>query len=229
MSITIPAGERNGRMSVGVNASGLSPDSIYYIPFRINSSSAYEVREEKSTVLYRVHMQNFWASTRAIPNYSHRGIRFNLPLPAGYDSPHTEKGEATDPIGTPSFINKLIHPVTADVVRLYAGDKTRQSRDDLEKEITMWSMRVKINDIDDVIKGLPVSVNLSSWDTEHDWMEIRQKDGDPNFPNTYQIVDDGFGRRFNTFLLCYEYIDPINGAAFLMKEELRILYVEPIR
>ncbi len=54
-SLTIPVGgERNGRMKIAIRPEGLSPDSTYFIPIKVDSYSSYEINHKKSNVLYRV-------------------------------------------------------------------------------------------------------------------------------------------------------------------------------
>jgi hypothetical protein len=71
-SITIPAGERFGRMGIKVRPDGLNPDSVYYIPLSIDRFSAYEINPDRRTLLYRVFMKNFYATNRSEIYYSSR-------------------------------------------------------------------------------------------------------------------------------------------------------------
>jgi len=79
MKIIIPAGANAGHMDIWINANGLSPDSVYIIPFRVVSCSAYEMNPEKSTVFYRIERKNRWSytssngNTLASPMYQQRG------------------------------------------------------------------------------------------------------------------------------------------------------------
>lgn len=49
---------------IEVDANGLSPDTVYMIPFKIVEASDYEVNPVKSTVLYRVDLKNKYAEPR---------------------------------------------------------------------------------------------------------------------------------------------------------------------
>ena len=59
MGVTLKAGSPDtyNVMPIQVKPEGLSPDSIYLIPLRIKSVSAYSVNPDKSQVLYQVQMK----------------------------------------------------------------------------------------------------------------------------------------------------------------------------
>lgn len=80
-SLTIPAGERSGRMKIKIRPDGLSPDSTYFIPVKVDSYSSYEVNPEKSNVLYRVLIKNNYATQKPATNYTMRAFRGTVQLP----------------------------------------------------------------------------------------------------------------------------------------------------
>jgi hypothetical protein len=73
--ITIPAGERGGRMKIRVRPEGLSPDSVYFVSLKATFLSAYELNISKSTVLYQVLIRNRYADQKPLSTYSVRGNR----------------------------------------------------------------------------------------------------------------------------------------------------------
>lgn len=110
-TFTIPAGEISGRLPVRIRPDGLSPDSSYFIPLRVETHSSYEVNPEKAYVLYRVRTKNYWARADGNTVYSMRarlrqeGSTFELQLP-----------------GT-----KVMHPLGEREVRIMAGNETYSS------------------------------------------------------------------------------------------------------
>jgi len=110
-SFTIPAGEISGRLPIRIRPDGLSPDSSYFIPLRIESHSSYEVNPEKSYLLYQVRAKNYWAKADGNTSYSMRaklrqdGSTFELQLP-----------------GT-----KIMHPISEREVRIMVGNETYTS------------------------------------------------------------------------------------------------------
>ncbi|MDR1155308.1 MAG: DUF4361 domain-containing protein [Bacteroidales bacterium] len=195
--IAIKQGERNGRMKIRIRAGGLSPDSVYLIPLRVDKCSAYELNPNKSMVLYRVYPVNFWASTKTVPVYSHRGILL-------------EDG-TTAPINT--MMTKQMLPVSGNEVRIFAGNKivTTATASIIEK----WAMRLSIDDSGNIA--------IRPWSDSYFGLKVAQVDGDPDYPNVVKLVDDGYGKTFKTFLLCYDYVDSDDGVTrYRMKEELKI-------
>jgi hypothetical protein len=96
---TIPSGGRSGRMAIRVRPDGLSPDSVYFIPLKVDAYSAYEVNPDKSDVLYQVLIKNRYATQAATTNYTLRGVR-----------------EGVNVMGV-----KQIHPISSNSVRIMAG------------------------------------------------------------------------------------------------------------
>ena len=213
MAITIAAGARGGTLPMKFRLEGLSPDSTYLIPFKVEKCSAYELNLDKSTVLYRTHFRNFWSTTQTITEYSHRGFLL--------DSLRLD--EVPAPTRTPTYLNKRIYPVTKDEIRVYCGTKAYSADDDPLQVIPKWSMRIKIaND---------GKLTITPWDTSHLGIDVKQVDDDyfdsnDRFLNTYELVDDGFGKLYRTFRLCYDYTNPDNKLSYRMWEELRLEYRE---
>ncbi|WP_108823534.1 BT_3044 domain-containing protein [Dysgonomonas sp. Marseille-P4361] len=128
--IIIPAGERGGRMKIQLNVLGLSPDSTYLIPFKANTISAYEMNIEKSTILYRIFLKNYYASTKSgYTYYNHKGVK--------------------DGIST--MLQKPVFPVAKNEVRTFAGIKQFQSE---EKLINQWSIKLVVGE-DNKVTILP--------------------------------------------------------------------------
>lgn len=110
-SFTIPAGDISGRLPIRIRPDGLSPDSSYFIPLRVETHSSYEVNGEKSYLLYRVRTKNYWARADGNTVYGMRarlrqdGSSFELQLP-----------------GT-----KIMHPISEREVRVMVGNETYAS------------------------------------------------------------------------------------------------------
>jgi hypothetical protein len=185
-SITVPAGERSGRMRITVRPEGLSPDSIYFIPLRADSYTAYELNPLKSDVLYRVFLKNYYATNKTETNYSFRGKRN----------------------GANVMITKQVFPVTGNSVRTMAGDITFEKNADI---INRGAILLTVDEND--------SVRIQPWKD----LEITQINGDPDYPNTFSVYDDGY-KTYKTFLLRYDYV--YAGTAYSVQEELRIEFKE---
>lgn len=212
--IEIPAGERNGIMPISFKLEGLSPDSMYTIPFKVENASAYELNLDKSNVLYRIHFKNFWSTTKSITEYSHRGYQLQI----------SRLDEVPAPTRTPTYLNKRVYPVSRNEIRLFCGKKAFSADDDQQQVIPQWSMLIRINN--------DGTLTIEPWEkSEHLGIKIKQVHNDnfdvnDRFLNTYELVDDGFGKLYRTFRLCYDYTDPDpdDKGEYRMWEELRLEY-----
>lgn len=160
--ITIPAGERSARMHIKLRTEGLSPDTVYLIPFRVKSFSAYEFSPRKNTVLYRIYLKNQFASTKdgdGATMYNHRGKR--------------------GPTNT--MMQKKVFPVADNAVRIMAGIKEFKAE---EESINKWSLRIEV--------GEDGKLSIEPWDKSQFGLNITQIDGDEDFPNKFMIEDDGY-------------------------------------
>lgn len=189
---TVPAGEIGGKLPFSLDVDGLSPDSAYFISLRIESASSYEVNPEKSFLLYQIQIKNRWAVGDGLSSY-------NMSI--------KQREE-----GTPSEIQmpgrKVMYPLTANQVRIMAGNETFSS------DINVFNKHAIILTIDE-------NNNVSI--TPYKYLDVTQIDGDPDFPNIFKIEDDGF-KKYKTFLLRYNYKQ--NGITLEIKEELRMEYSE---
>lgn len=100
--IIIPKGERTGKLNIRIRPDGLSPDSVYFIPLSIGALSAYEANPQKSNILYRVLIKNFYAEQKS----------------SGYTY-YTMNGFLD---GAAAQATKPIQPVSKDEVRMMAGN-----------------------------------------------------------------------------------------------------------
>jgi hypothetical protein len=175
-SITVPAGERTGLMPLKVRPDGLSPDSIYFIPLRADKFTAYELNPEKSNVLYRVFLKNYYATTKTEASmttttstyYNFRGKRNNANMMG----------------------NKQVFPVSGNSVRIMAGDITFESKADvIDKGAVLLTVDEDNN------------VSIQAWKN----LDVTQIDDDPDFPNKFLIEDDGY-KTYKSFLLRYDYV-----------------------
>jgi len=87
------------RLPVKVRPLGLSPDSIYFIPLKIVSVSEYEVNENKQDVLFRVAIENNFATQVPQTLYRKDGV---------VENPYTVLSGS-----------RVVHPLTKDKVRMF--------------------------------------------------------------------------------------------------------------
>lgn len=100
--------------------------------------------------------------------------------------------------------NKKLFPLTRNSVRVVAGTESFESKAD---HINKTSIVLEV--------GADNSVRIKPYKD----IKVKQLDGDTRYPNIFK-VEEAFGRKFNVFLLAYEY--EINGVVRHMQEELRV-------
>jgi hypothetical protein len=103
-NVPISAGARSGRLPIRIRPNGLSPDSIYFIPLKVDEYSAYEFNPSKSDILYRVLIKNRYATQAATTMYNMRGVL-------------GEVGKT----GVNQMGVKRMHPISGNSVRITAG------------------------------------------------------------------------------------------------------------
>jgi hypothetical protein len=173
--ITVPRGERGGRMAIKIRPDGLSPDSVYFIPLKVDSYSTYEVNPVKSDVLYRVRIKNKYATQPSVSDYTTYTLR-------------AVKN------GGNMMTSKAMHPISSNQVRIMAGtDPFEQNVELINRQCIILTV-----DADNQVSISPFkSIDVRQIDSD-------DPDYDPNYPNVFQIEDTGY-RLYKMFLLQYEY------------------------
>jgi len=211
-TMTIRAGETRAMLPVKIKPAGLSPDSVRFIPLRVDTYSTGELNIEKGGVLYDVRIKNWW-STYNGTNYVCRGVRYTL-------------------LGTPLniYANKSLYPVGPATVRMMAGNESEKNSAGIIK-YNEFAILVKIADqtstlFIDGVEKLCSPVTISPYGTlDVEQVTRTDPDYDPDYPNIAIDTDDDGYRVFKTLRLHYRFTDS-NGTEIRIKEELRFQYIE---
>lgn len=181
--LKIPTGKIKSSLPIRIRPEGLSPDSIYFIPIRIDSHDSYEANPEKSYILFRIRIKNFYARDN--------GTTYNL----------TGKEQDRTIFGT-----KIMHPLSANKVRIMAGTEAYMSDIEVHKK---YALVLETNE-----EG---KVHISPYGD----IQVNQIDDDPEYPNIFKVTYDGY-RYYKTFLLRYDFTK--NNVTYQMREELRLQF-----
>ncbi len=100
-------GDVHGVIPITIRPAGLSPDTTYFIPLRVDSYDAYELNPQKDHILYRIMTKNRWAKSDASSVYTMRSKR-------------KEVGGTTE-IAMPG--TKIMMPLSKTTVRIMAGNE----------------------------------------------------------------------------------------------------------
>lgn len=197
LDCVIKAGENKGVIPVKINPAGLSPDSIYFLAFRIDSFDAYEADPENNYLLYRVRTYNAWARSDGSSSYTMMGQR-------------TEDGEDAW-LRMPG--SKVFYPISGNVVRTMAANEEFGSS---SINLDRYAMLIEI--------GGDGSLKLSPYrDLEIKQVMPGDADFDAEYPNTYTLEKTSYST-YHNFLLHYRYKNS-EGKWWAVKEELRMQVV----
>ncbi len=162
MKCVIKAGETGGVIPVKIRPAGLSPDTTYLIPVRVDTYDRCEINPEKCYLLYKVQIENRWAVGDATTSYTLRGKRRIL----------GDQSELSMP-GT-----KILFPLTDNRVRTMVGNETYAAD---EETLYRGAMILEIAD-DGKVTILPY----------RDVQVVQLDNEDPEYPNKFFVEDDGF-------------------------------------
>lgn len=212
LSMTIRAGETKASLPVYIKPEGLSPDSVFYIPMRVDTYNSGELNMEKGTILYEVRTKNWWCSYNGT-TYVSRGLRYE-----------------PDRAPTNLYTNKIFYPFGPAFIRIMPGSESERDGSGALK-YRDYAMMLQISDterqytIDGIVKtGSPVTIRPYD---RLDMTQITQDDPDydPEYPNIAISSDDDGYRIFKTLLLHYRFVDS-RGIEARIQEEIRMEYIE---
>lgn len=163
MSVTMTPGDEDSYalLPVKIRPEGLSPDSTYMLPLQIKSISNYELNPKKSTVLYRVYVENKYAEQIKSTMYFMKGTRLK-------DGDKVEAAIAS---------NKRLKPIAANRVRLFPEAITYKEE---LAYIKRWAIYLDINDNGTVDVSPVDEVELEQlpgckYDADKEWITINYR------------------------------------------------------
>ena len=113
MGMTIPAGSSKAMFPVYLkNLDKISPDSIYFLEYKIDSLKTPNYNPNKRHVLLRIHKENYYASTQTATYYNYTSSTIIIPNTDG-----------TSEVRRPTNSNRVF-PISENSVRLMAGDES---------------------------------------------------------------------------------------------------------
>ena len=113
MEMTIPAGSSKAMFPVYLkNLDKISPDSIDFLEYKIDSLKTPNYNPNKRHVLLRIHKENYYASTQTATYYNYTSSTIIIPNTDG-----------TSEVRRPTNSNRVF-PISENSVRLMAGDES---------------------------------------------------------------------------------------------------------
>ncbi len=167
---TIKAGEPSGVIPFTVHPEGLSPDSVYYLPLKIERYDRYEANPNRNYLLYQVQIENTWAKgTVSGSQYAMSALRY-------------ENGD-TIAVSVPG--TKALYPISARRIRTMAGNETFDN---------------ERGNLDLLAIYLDVAADGKVTISPYKDIDVTQLDGDVDYPNTYFLEKTGYNKFHNFLL-----------------------------
>lgn len=176
LKCVVKAGDSRGVVPVTIYPEGLSPDSTYFIPLRIESYDDYEVNPKRNYLLYKVTIKNRWASANGASVYNMMTLRT----------------EGTVTLRMPG--TKAIYPVSSTTVRTMAANEDFGG--DLSK-LEKFGIYIDIAEDGQLTLRPYRDIEL---------VQVNKGDEgyDADYPNKY-FLDSTEYSSYHTFLLHYKY------------------------
>ncbi|MDD4198936.1 MAG: DUF4361 domain-containing protein [Paludibacter sp.] len=189
----------------------LSPDSIYFLDYKIKQLNKFEINKDKKESLFRIHWKNKWSETKNVPIYSVMAQKWteNKIWSASLNDSIYQSNNDTSKISA----SPKIFPLGKNKVRVAAGSEKSGTL----QEINSNSIMLEITENNDVIikPYQSIYVEQINGNTEYCNKYIDEKIVTPGGKCTY----------YKTFMLHYRY--KTTGASnkwIRMQERLRLQY-----
>ena len=193
MEMTIPAGYCNAIFTVYLkNLVTISPDSIYFLEYKIDSLKTPDCNPKKRHVLLRIHKENYYASTQTATYYNYTSSTIIIPNTDG-----------TSEVRRPTNSNRVF-PVSENSVRLMAGD---ESFSDYTTALDIINKGSIILEMGEQLPENPLAKELTILPYKD--IDVMQLTPIGEYDNTYLLnvirTPDGRATYYKEFRLHYKY------------------------
>lgn len=192
MEMQIPAGESQVKFPIHLhNLERLSPDTTYFLNYKIDPLKTDAFNPRKKEVLLRIFVENDYATTRSNTFYNYTSSYITtLSIDAGVPKRPTSSNQ--------------VFPVGPNSVRMLAGDETFGDYKNALNNINRMSITVTIGE-KTAKNPLARSVTIKPYKT----IEVEQMPPFEVYDNTYLIniisTPDGRSTYYKEFRLHYKY------------------------
>ncbi len=216
LKVVIKAGTTTAKVPVPVkNLGKLSPDTTYFLNYKILSVDNYEVSKEHREALYQIFYKNRWSNTKKVPNYIVSAFSMGLKNNPGNDTIRMSA-------------SPKLFPLTKNSVRVTVGKSKYEELEDINAN----SFVIEIDDKPFYEKEGKMKIYKVRVKRYKD-MTVTQKDPvDPKneFNNTFvdEIQENvGVKRYYRIFNLRFEFTSKDSSGKSvtrLMEERLKVEY-----
>ena len=193
MEMTIPAGSSKAMFPVYLkNLDKISPDSIYFLEYKIDSLKTPDCNPKKRHVLLRIHKENYYASTQTATYYNYTSSTIIIPNTDG-----------TSEVRRPTNSNRVF-PISENSVRLMAGD---ESFSDYTTALDIINKGSIILEMGEQLPENPLAKELTILPYKD--IDVMQLTPIGEYDNTYLLnvirTPDGRATYYKEFRLHYKY------------------------
>ena len=182
------------------NLERISPDSIYFLDYKIDPDKTPNYNPDKSHVLLRIYKENYYATTKTSTYYNYTSSTIVIPNPSG--SPEVRR---------PTNANQVF-PIGANSVRMMAGDEDLGDYKTARSRIVSKSIILEIGEQqpeNPQARELTIRAHDRVNDVEVDPVDVVQLTPIDDYDNTFLLnairTPDGRATYYKEFRLHYKY------------------------
>lgn len=163
----------------------LSPDSIYFLNYKIDAENSHSFNKKKSQVLVRIHWKNEFASTKEKVAYTYN--------PATVTTvPETVGGTVTVRRPTTSLI---AYPIGRNKVRFSAGD---EEYGDIKTALPKINKMSVVFEVGEQLPENPLARSINITPYKEDGIEVEQMTPIGEFDNTFLLNEAKYSSTGNS-------------------------------
>lgn len=212
MDAVIPKGSFTADIPIKLkNIETLSPDSVYFLDFKIDEHNSFTFNKKKSHVLMRIHWKNDYTTTQAATFYNYTSTTIVY-----------VNADGSNTVRRPTNANRVF-PLGKNKVRLLAGSEDFGDYKKAAPEIAKKSIVLEVKE---QTYGNPRAFKLAI--TPYKGIDVVQLNPIDEYDNTYVLnvitTPDGRSTYYKEFRLHYKYRLAPNEPYKVVKAILRHSY-----
>lgn len=184
------------------NLDELSPDSTYFLDYKLDRDKMANCNSDKSHVLLRIYKENYYSTTKAATYYTYTSSTIVTPSSTPNGSPEVRR---------PTSANRVF-PIGANSVRMMAGDEDLGEYKKARHNIVTKSIIVEIGEQlpdNPTAREVIIKPHPAADDVDADPVDVVQLTPIGEYDNTFLLnairTADGRATYYKEFRLHYKY------------------------
>ena len=182
------------------NLDRISPDSIYFLDYKIDPDKTPNYNPDKSHVLLSIYKENYFATTKTPTYYNYTSSTITIP-----------RDDGSYEVRRPTNANQVF-PIGANSVRMMAGDEDYGDYKTARSRIISKSIILEIGEQqpeNPQARGLTIRAHDRVNDVESNPIDVEQLNPSEDYDNTFLLnvirTPDGRATYYKEFRLHYKY------------------------